>query len=291
MGEVAGLVVGGIGLLALFETSMTCFDYIDTGRKYGKDYQKFVVAMSVLELRLSRWGDLARLRDNSSHITGDEARLITELLGSIKADLEDAGHVSKRYELKALPEDGTIKLQTAAERFKRRARIRQHRTSVGKKVKWALRDQGKCNNLIKEIERGIADLELVFPYTNPQSQLVHRAAIEDAQQLMAPTEVEADLEPSTTPDIETLREATENDRVLQQVLDIVTQQTSSADEIRNIFTSGKARVALDDFVASGYTGPAPTERTRQRVIENVGTTDEARLLVGKNYGGKGVFDD
>jgi len=54
--EVAGVVIGSVSLAALLETCMSCFDYIDTGQKYGKDYQKFAIAMRGLELRLSRWG-------------------------------------------------------------------------------------------------------------------------------------------------------------------------------------------------------------------------------------------
>jgi hypothetical protein len=88
-----------------------------------------------------------------------------------------------------------------------------------------------------------------------------------------------------------LHDATDNDPVLQQVLEIVAKQASSGDEIRNIFTSDKARVALDDFIASEYKGPAPVERQRRRVVQDVKTSGEGRLQVGKTYGGKGVFDD
>jgi len=35
--ETAGLVIGGLGLAALFDTCMSAFEYIDTGRNYGKD--------------------------------------------------------------------------------------------------------------------------------------------------------------------------------------------------------------------------------------------------------------
>jgi len=158
-------------------------------------------------------------------------------------------------------------------------------------IKWALRDQRKCKRLTEDIENGIVELERVLPQTTPESQLAHQAAVEEAQQLVQPAEIEEPAEGDTEPDIEILREATKMDRVLQQVIELVTKQASSADEIRNIFTSGKARVELDYFVASGYAGLTPTERTRQRVIDNVKTSDQARLRVGKTYGEKGVFDD
>jgi hypothetical protein len=190
-------------------------------------------------------------------------------------------------------DDGSVRLETLADRFQRRANVRQKRTPLGKVIKWALRDQTKCKRLIKDIKNAIEELEGVLPQTAPDSQLTHQAAVDDAQQLLVqPSEVEEPAaEANATPVIEILQDATENDPVLQQVLQIVAQQAASGDEIRNIFTSDKARVALDDFVASDYKGPAPVERQRRRVVQDVKTSGEGRLQVGKTYGGKGVFDD
>jgi hypothetical protein len=187
---------------------------------------------------------------------------------------------------------GSVSLETLAERFQRQANIRQKRTPLGKVINWALRDQTRCKRLIRDIKNAVEELEGVLPQTAPDSQLTHQAAVEDAQQLFVqPTEVEEPAEANATPVIEILQDATENDPVLQQVLQIVAQQAAAGDEIRNIFTSDKARVALDDFVASDYKGPAPVERQRRRVVQDVKTSGEGRLQVGKSYGGKGVFDD
>ena len=149
----------------------------------------------------------------------------------------------------------------------------------------------KCKRLIKNIKNAVEELEAALPQTATGSQLTHRAAVEDAQQLVQPAEVEEPAEADATPIIEILHDATENDPVLQRILEIIAKQASSGNEIWNIFTSDKARVELDDFVASGYTGPAPVERQRTRVVQDVTTSGEAKLRIGKTYGGKGVFDD
>jgi len=182
---------------------------------------------------------------------------------------------------------------------KSEAAFRKHRIeSWASEICHLLADLGKgktfshgCKRLIKDIKNAVEELEEVLPQTAPDSQLTHRAAVEDAHQLVQPSEVEEPAEANATPVIEILHDATENDPVLQQVLEIVAQQAASGDEIRNIFTSDKARVALDDFVASDYKGPAPVERQRRRVIQDVKTSGEGRLQVGKTYGGKSVFDD
>jgi hypothetical protein len=289
--ETAGLVIGSLGLAALFETCMTCFDYIDTGRQYGKDYQRFVISMGSLELRMSRWWDVAGLRASTARISEKEERQIKDLLGWIYSDLQDAQEMAHRHNNPGMTDDGSIRLETLANRFRRQANIRQRRTPLGKIIKWALRNEKKCKCLIEDIKEAVDDLEKVLPQTATDSQLTHQAAVEDAKQLVEPAEVEEPAEVNAPPVIEILHDATDNDPILQQVLEIVARQASSGDEIRNIFTSDKARVELDDFVASDYKGPAPAERQYRRVVQDVTTSGEGRLRIGKTYGGKGVFDD
>ena len=288
--ETAGLVIGTLGLAALFETCMTCFDYIDTGRQYGKDYQRFAISMRSLELRMSRWWDVARLQAGTARMSKDAESQIKDLLGEITSDLQEAQKRAQKYNNPTMADDGSVRLETLAENFQRQANIRQRRTPLGNVIKWALRDQTKCKRLIKSIKNAVEELEGVLPQTAHDSQLTHRAAVEDAQQLVQPAEVEEPTEANATPDIEILHDAADNDPVLQQVLEIVARN-ASGDEIRDIFTSDKARVALDDFVASDYKGPAPVERQHRRIIQNVKTSGEGRLLVGKTYGGTGPFDD
>jgi hypothetical protein len=291
--ETAGLAIGTLSLAALFETCMTCFDYIDTGRQYGKDYQRFAISMRSLELRMSRWWDVAGLQTTTTCMSEDAERHIKELLGEIYSDLQDAQERAQKYNNPTMTgDDGSARLETLAERFQRQANLRQKRTPLGKVIKWALRDHTKCKRLIKTIKNAVEELEGVLPQTAPDSQLTHQAAVEDAQQLVQPAEVEEPAaEASATPVIEVLHEAADNDPVLQQVLEIVAKQAGSGDEIRNIFTSDKARVALDDFIASDYKGPAPVERKYRRIIQNVTTSGEGRLQVGTIYGGKGVMGD
>jgi hypothetical protein len=291
--EIAGLAIGTLSLAALFETCMTCFDYIDTGRQYGKDYQRFVISMRSLELRMSRWWDVAGLQAGTARIPEDAEHHIRDLLGEIHSDLQEARERAQKYSNPVMTDDdGSVRLENLAERFQRQANVRQKRTPLGRVIKWALRDQMKCKRLIKSIKNAVEELEGVLPQTAPDSQLMHKAAVDDAQQLfIQPAEVEEPAEANATPVIEILHDATDNDPVLQQVLEIVAKQAESGDEIRNIFTSGKARVALDDFVASDYKGPAPLERKHRRIIQNVTTSGEGKLQVGTIYGGKGAMGD
>ena len=93
------------------------------------------------------------------------------------------------------------------------------------------------------------------PHPTPSSHT--RPLSEDARQLVQPSEVEGPAEPDAEPIIDALKEATDVDCVPQHVIEIVAKQAPSGDGIRHIFTNDKARIALDDFIASGYAGPAP----------------------------------
>lgn len=285
--ETAGLAIGSLTLASLFDTCMTCFDYIDTGRQYGQDYQRFVISIRSLELRMSRWWDIAGIQAGTARIWPNRGLARRDHLRPSRRPAEGATVQNPNMN----DDGGPVRLGTLAETFQRQANIRQRRTPLGKVIKWALRDQMKCKRLIKNIKNAVEGLEAALPQTATGSQLTHRAAVEDAQQLVQPAEVEEPAEADATPVIEILHDATENDPVLQRILEIIAKQASSGDEIRNIFTSDKARVELDDFVASGYTGPAPVERQRTRVVQDVTTSGEAKLRIGKTYGGKGVFDD
>jgi hypothetical protein len=216
--ETAGLVISGLSLAALFETCMTCFDYIDTGRQYGKDYQRFVISMRSLELRMSRWWDVAGLQAGTARIPEDAEHHIRDLLGEIHSDLQEARERAQKYNNPVMTDDdGSVRLENLAERFQRQANVRQKRTPLGRVIKWALRDQMKCKRLIKSIKNAVEELEGVLPQTAPDSQLTHQAAVEDAQQLVQPAEVEEPAEASATPVIEILHDATDNDPVLQRL--------------------------------------------------------------------------
>lgn len=284
--EIAAL---GISLPGLFDACLACFDLIDTGKRHGADHQKFLIAICSLELRLSRWRDLARLTDSSTQLTKEETEHIRELLGQIQADLEDAQETSKRYN-PSLPDEGSEQMESLAERFRRRAHARQRRTPVVKEIRWALRDKKKCDRLVEDIEDGIAALELELPHIGPSSQLAHKAAVEDAEQLIKPAATEEPAEAKVEEDIKILQGSTVVDPLLQKVIEIVAKKATSGDEIRNIFTSDYARLELDDFIASDYAGPPPGERAQRRVIENIKTSGEGRVRIGRTYGGKGVFD-
>jgi len=305
--ETAGLVIGGVGLAALFDTCMTTFEYIDAGRNYGKDYQKAVLKLAILELRLSRWGSTVQFQDDMVEAldtaTKEQSAQVKALLGQIQMDLQDAEKASKRYTLPQAQDagrvDGSVKLEKLTEKFRRIALRRQKKSSLMQKGRWALRDKKKLATLIEDIKSGVESLEGLFPGDAPdlaqQLQAARRnIAVDDTEQLVQPIEIEEAEQPQepTETVVTVLQEATlDVDHLLHNAINIAAKHVTSGDKFKGLTIDGKARVEFGRFIASGYTGPAPAEKTKNRSFDNVKITGDARVRFDDTYGGPGVFDN
>jgi len=59
--EPAGLTAGILGLAGLFNNAVDCFEYVQLGREFGRDYQTNLLKLDDARLRLSRWGQSMEL--------------------------------------------------------------------------------------------------------------------------------------------------------------------------------------------------------------------------------------
>ena len=60
----AELTVGVVGLVGLFKDDVDCFEYIQLGRNFGRDFQTSFLKFGIARLRLSRWGQALGLSDD-----------------------------------------------------------------------------------------------------------------------------------------------------------------------------------------------------------------------------------
>lgn len=292
--EVAGIVIGGVGLAALFDSCMSAFQYIDTGKKYGADYQKAALKIAVLELRLSRWAQRVSFSGpapaNYTAATADQSSLVENLLDQIKEDLASAEKTPKRYDLSS-PGGGSVSLERLGAKFRDLSLKRQQKTSIANKTRWALKDKRRLDTLIVDITTSIASLEDVFPALGQPSPEQRQAVIEDVAQLVQPAEVQEPDEASE-PVIAVLQEITEGvDAQLREAVDIAASQVAKGNSFSNVFTGNEARVHLGTYIASGYAGPLLSNDRHTYHADNVRTSETARLHIGESYGGKHVFDD
>lgn len=292
--EVAGVVIGGVGLAALFDSCMNTLEYVDVGRKYGSDYQKDALKISVLELRLARWKQRVSFSEKAlagfTTATTEQSSLVKSLLEQIQEDLESAEKTAKRY---ALPNhgEGSANLERLGAKFRELSLKRQKKTSIAMKTSWALRDKRRLDGLIVDITTSINSLEDVFPALGQPSPQKRKAVIEDVEELVQPAEVEEPDEASE-PVIPVLQEITDGiDVQLHEAVDVAASQVARGDTYINIFTSNEARLHLGNYIASGYVGPLLSSDRHVRHANNVKTYDKARVHIGESFGGKHVFDD
>lgn len=108
--EVAGIVIGGVGLVVLFDNCMNAFQCIDAGRKYGKDYQEAALKVSLIQLRLARWRKTVDIVEDTSRIhrqkdisfaSEDGVEIVRDLLESIQIRFHEIEKASMRHGIKS----------------------------------------------------------------------------------------------------------------------------------------------------------------------------------------------
>ncbi|KAF2994065.1 hypothetical protein E8E13_002393 [Curvularia kusanoi] len=186
MTEVAGLVIGAVSLAATFTTCVDCFEYIQLGRNFGKDYQRSLLKLDIAKLRLSRWADAVSESHNQYQVplrTPADAQTVESLLGNIIDCFADAERVSRRFEAKSnnptelqvynANTDLEPSLQTMHDKMRDLALRRQQRSTIRQKAAWALYEKRYFDRLIVDVVSLIEDLTQLFPAIQQrQSELV-----------------------------------------------------------------------------------------------------------------------
>jgi hypothetical protein len=186
MAETAGLVIGAVSLTTIFTSCVDCFEYIQLGRNFGKDYQRSLLKLDIAKLRLSRWADAVNESHNQYQVpvrtTGD-AQKVQALLGEVVDCFADAERVSQRFETKGNKAtelqvyDANTELEPNIRRMHDKMRDlalrRQRRSSFRQKTAWALYEKKSFDRLISDVVELIEGLTQLFPATQQrQSELV-----------------------------------------------------------------------------------------------------------------------
>jgi hypothetical protein len=64
MAEPFGIVAGAIGIASAFTACVDCFEYVQFGRHFGRDYETSQLALNYARLRLTRWGESVNIYDD-----------------------------------------------------------------------------------------------------------------------------------------------------------------------------------------------------------------------------------
>ena len=108
MAEAVGLIMGGVALASLFTTCIDCFEYVQLGRQFGTNYQRSLLKLDIVKLRLSRWADAVNESQQYYNVaigSTSEASKVQEILAEIIDLFANAERVSAKYKMKAKPGD------------------------------------------------------------------------------------------------------------------------------------------------------------------------------------------
>lgn len=259
MTDVAGLV---IGVVSAWKTCVQVFDIIDSGKKYGMDYELLRVKLEVERIRLLTWGDTVGLSEVEHGRPSPDARLnredvrgtVLRLLGAIQHIFDHSERLQDSYGLRPTtpsaseqPDDdeesptqsqlilGSI-FKRAYKTLRRSARDRQRGTPLRKKTIWAVHDKKKFQAMVFEIKGFNDNLESLFPDAKIKALESMRAEIDESEDVDA---------------LQSLQEATANQH------EDISETASVRLEALGTTGTARSRVSEDVRTVTGETNTAP----------------------------------
>ncbi|ETN40167.1 uncharacterized protein HMPREF1541_04443 [Cyphellophora europaea CBS 101466] len=172
MAEVAGLVVGGAGLLTLFSTCLELAEQIQSARSVGDDYEEACTQLMFLADRLKRCQKQQASRELNPTPEHESQRvLVARALCHIEKLLQKIEPLHNRYgnftndvpssRLCAIEAVGTS-LEQTRQTLSHTSSQRQRRLPLQNKISWALHNKKLLTDCIERIGFFVAELEKLF---------------------------------------------------------------------------------------------------------------------------------
>ena len=198
--EIAGVAIGAVSLLSMFENAITCFTRVKMAKSFGPDLQLFMVRLEVLHLRLTRWGEAAGLnapsKDNkppSTNIRTSDQALANKALKQIETRFEHAVKTVQDIDIGEDIAASTADLgdkKTLVEGIRAMSIKRHPRTSVTSKAKWVIYQKDKLESLIEDLSKFLNDLDHVLP---AETTILTPICDDEASQLLGSEQLQGDF--------------------------------------------------------------------------------------------------
>jgi uncharacterized small protein (DUF1192 family) len=279
MAEPFGIVAGAIGIASAFTACVDCFEYVQFGRHFGRDFQTSQLALDCARLRLTRWGESVNIYDDPKlgrqDATATEIQLAKDVLLQILALFADTEGASKMYKLTAKAgedlsvystDDMDPKMAMLDNKMKSLAIQRQKKGRFLKLTSWALYHRSSLKDLLGQIVSLLDEIERLLPAPQFQTTLVQQEAAETSDKQSLKLIEDA---------------ATGVDNLLQKTV----KEVIAGHQYSNIEIKGQAHTG--DAYSSDWSGGAigASHKYDQIKVEEGG-----KALVGNKYGGKDFWD-
>lgn len=183
MAEAAGLALGAVALVSLFQTAVEFLEYFEIAKSLRADQDLATTKINLLEVRLKQWGQEIHIQDVGQEWEGwlrrQEGGIITNCLIGISNILGNANQLTSKYGLDRTRKPGWLSPFSGLTRSSSDSRrsasktntftpasatikfSRESSTSVGSRVTWAIKDKKRFESLISELDFLITNLERV----------------------------------------------------------------------------------------------------------------------------------
>lgn len=284
MAEPFGIVAGAIGIASAFTACVDCFEYVQFGRHFGRDFQTSKIALNCARLRLSRWGESVKIYDDPKlgrqDATATEIQLAKDTLLQIIVLFADTENISKKYKLDAkagedlsayLTADMDPKMIVLDNKMRGLAIQRQKRGRFLKLTSWALYHRFTLKDLLEQIVSLVDEIKRLFPAPQAQATLVQQEAAEIGE------------ETSNKESLQLVKDAaTGVDDLLQKTV----KEVIAGHRYSNITFGGKGLAG--DAYSNDWKGGAIGASHK---YDGIKVEEGGKGLLGNKYGGKDFFDD
>ncbi|RYP81688.1 hypothetical protein DL770_005826 [Monosporascus sp. CRB-9-2] len=287
--EAFSTIASALSVAALFNNCVNCFEYIQLGRHFGRDYERCQLKLDIAKTRLSRWGQAVAINDDPRFTTdkpedksSQQVQAILEEIEQLFGTLQKA---SKRYAIGAKQEDLELfqiqDMQPVAQKLHNRLDVivsqRQKRAGFFKKAAWALYDGKNFDKLVEQMTGFVDDLEKLFP-------------VEGARRTLVKMEIEEINEDE--PSLRALQSAAaDTDSVLSQVAAERLEAYGGQNYAKSIQSEEKARVRVgNEWTEAALSRSVGLAGPTRNGAESVAAKGSSAIHIGNRYGGRGIFD-
>ena len=281
MMEPFGVVSGAVGIASAFTACIQCFQYVQLGRNFGRDFQPNLLLLDSIGLRLSRWGEAVDIYADPSlgnpNATPEELQNAKGTLFQILSLFEDTKAISQKHQVsaksgEALFEPPASCLDPAGAALSNTMRAlaarRQKGASIIKKAQWALHHGSEFKRLIESVTLLLGNLEAMFPPPPDRQATLIRGEVQEVRDKQ---QLELLLGAAIGVD-EGLRKAA--------------TEALAGHQYRDVEVKGKA-LNGDAFGRDWQRGAIGKSNMYERIVVEHG----GKALNGNQYAGKDFWDD
>lgn len=280
MVEAFGIVAGAVGIVVAFTACVDCFEYVQFGRHFGRDYQTDLLALNCSRIRLTRWGQVVDILNDSRmgrlDATSEQIQTVKNTLYQILVLFVDSTKISQQYKLNGttgedlfvLFSDSMDSTFVALNNKMRKLIIkRQKRSNILTITQWALYRKFEFKSLVEGISSLIDNIEKIFFASQAQVTLVRQKVTElhDRETL--------ELVQSAAEDVDSL---------LQNVV----KEALNDHRYLNILVKGKAQI--ENAFSSDWHGKIVEA---SHTYDDVVVDNDRKALIDNKYDEKNFWDD